>query len=316
MRYHARGGKLDSMRLLAAAISTILLGGCECRPSLDSHTPPPDDTAKPDTTPPPGDSGAANLDGPCTLDEVEPDDFEASAMVIPTDVYLCGDFSKPADSDYFAITLAEDGWLGVYVDAQTRGSLADVLATVTNDADISAFRDDDDLSRDAHLLFPASAGTYSIWLQDENLAGGAGYDYELVASVAKPPVVPTKSEVEPNDDDETAMRVSDGDVILGGTGGTNDQDWYAIVVPVGSRTLVLDVDAYSLGAPGDYTVWLYEYGPSVSASEYANDLDGGKDPYVAYQSAGDETLYFRVTEQKLKGGPAYWYAIRVSLEDQ
>jgi hypothetical protein len=309
---------VDRTLRLGMLVAWSLTGGCTCRPDIPvEQTETPDETGAADTAPTrTGDTAPPPPVGPCALFEVEPNGTVAEAFALPTDRYLCGAFDAAADFDYYAVELASDGWLGVYVDAQIRGSLADVTLAVTSDVGVGVERGDDEATRDAHLLFPAPAGRYTVLLLDANFQGDtASFFYELVATVAKKPVDETGVEHEPNGTSDLAQTVRDGDLLLGASDDANDVDWYAIDVPAGPHRVVLDLDGYALGSPGNFTVWTYPDGLIGNPRVTANGLGGaGFDPYAEVDSSGNERLYVRVEEALGKGGLGWWYALSVRVE--
>ncbi len=304
---------------ITAVAALLIASGCQCKPAIPDDHQDPDDTATEDTAPPPetGDTGPEPVAGPCTLTEVEPNDLPENEMALPLETYVCGEFSTGADFDRYRVVLEEDGWLGLYVDAALRGSFADVLLTVTSDVGASAERDDDDAICDAHLVVPAPAGTYSLFVVEQNLAGGEEFFYELLATVAKDPFAETSSEVEPNGDSGAASVVAGGQQVAGRIDSVGDQDWFKILVPAGKQHVVVDVEAYGLGSPANLTLFAYEAGLGQGPRAVANGLAGnGTDPYWSFDSNGNETLWFRLEELGSKGGSAWWYGLVVTVEAQ
>ncbi|MBA2321244.1 MAG: hypothetical protein H0V89_08815 [Deltaproteobacteria bacterium] len=299
--------------------SLVLLAGCQCKPVLPDDPSEDEDTSQPDTAPPPhtGDTAPPTVAGPCTITEVEPNNAPSDAMPLPLDTYLCGEFGAPLDLDTYTIELPEDGWLGVYFDAEIRGSFADGVISLTSEENgIGAERDNDDDSRDAHVVIPAPAGTYTAVIIERNFNGDESqYFYELVASVAKDPFEGDAAEAEPNDTSETANLVSSGQRVEGLIGEPADQDWYKVLVPAGRHTVVVDVDAYGLGSPTDLSVYAYENGVDAAPLTVAFGLAGaGADPYWSYVSSGNETLWFRLEEGNNSGGSAWWYGFVLTVE--
>lgn len=304
-----------SLAATFAVTVTVSLGGCQCNPGIpDAPEEETQETAKPDTAAPhTGETGTPPIQGPCTLTEAEPNNSPADAMLLPTDEYLCGGFDGPVDLDTYRVELAEEGWLGVFVDAQIRGSLADVGVTVTA-AGFGVERQDDDTTRDAHLIFPAPQGSYDVLLYDNNLLGGEDFFYELVVSVAKKPVLENATEIEPNDSSDTAMAVTDGMVLLANLEEQNAFDWYRVDVPAGSHAITIDMLAYTAGSPGDFTIFAYPNGLDADPRVVGSRPTGGRDPLLTLASAGNTSVWFRVEEVNGKGGPGYWYALQVEVE--
>jgi hypothetical protein len=310
---------------MMAARSSLLIAlgalsaGCQCKPQIPDATDREDETGEQDTTRRhTGDTAPPPLAGPCSIEEVEPNDADGAAMTLPLESYLCGDFERPGDFDRYQVVLPDDGWLGVYVDAQSRGSFADAVVAVQGPS-LGAERDNDgegSAARDAHLVIPAPAGTYELLLIEFNLNGNeTDYFYELLATVAKDPFLGTTAEVEPNGTSGEATVVASGDRVEAVLEAGADQDWYQVAVPGGRHTVTVDVEAYDVGSPANVTLFAYEAGVAGAPRAVPSGVGGaGFDPYWTFESDGNETLWFRIEEDLSKGGPAWWYGFVVTVE--
>lgn len=326
--------------LLSAACLVALpaLSACNCRPELPN---PPDIVATEDTAD--GDDTGFDVptepdtapEPPCAVPEQEPNNTHDERTPLPMEEQGCGAFPAPNDLDIWEFEHTQEGWLGIEVDARSEGSLADVKLVLTSPGGVFAEREDDEESRDAHLLFPAPPDTYALLINEQNAAGDpTRYFYDVMVSRQKEPVSWNRDEVEPNEAAvaSEAMVLASGDRVLGHIGGGSDQDWFVISVPAGRHTLQMDIDAYSFGSAGDFTVWMYDrngvplpvgcFEPGCPDTHPGCTLCGARrgqagwerDPWRRYESPGDEQVFIQVTEAKGRRGVAYWYLLSVDLE--
>ena len=78
--------------------------------------------------------------------------------------------------------------------------------------------------------------------------------------------------------------------------------------------MTLDLVGYTVGSPGDFTIFSYADGVENAAKVVYSRPTGGRDPLATVVSGGDAPLWFRVEEVNGKGGTGYWYALKVSVE--
>ncbi len=308
-------------RALAVLAVATVLAGCTCRPELPPD--PPDETDEPEPT---GDTGHTGDTGPpplCDVPEVEPNNDPGSAVILPTERQACGDFEVDGDFDWWEFEVDDSGWLAIEVEAGP-GSVSDVnFVLLPIDVEggnaWAAARDDDEGTTDAHVLFPAPAGLYQANVTEQQLKSGERYRYEVLVSEAKAPVTWDLDEVEPNDIQADANILTIGDRVLGGVDAPADFDWYQVAVPAGKKVVTIDVDAYTEGSIGDFTVVLWgpagSDAPGCNQCTYEREAPGLRDPLAEYDSAGDETLYIQVLESDSHFGPAAWYRLSVTVED-
>jgi hypothetical protein len=309
-------------RHLAALASAVVLAGCTCRPTLPP--PPPEETDEPEETGETGETGDTAPPPPCAVPEIEANDDPASATELPTEQQGCGGFAEGGDFDWWAFAVDDSGWLAVELEAGP-GSISDVSLLVlpieTDEGNAwAAARANDQGATDAHLLFPAPAGTYTINVSEEQLKSGDRYLYELLVSEAKAPVTWNLDEVEPNDTQGTAQLLLDGDAVLARAGSPTDFDWYQVAVPAGKHVVTVDVDAYPEGSIGDFVFVLWGPGGTDApgcgnACEIRREAPGLIDPRTEYDSSGDETLWIQVLENSGQFGPAAWYRLSVLVEE-
>jgi hypothetical protein len=296
-----------------------LSAGCHCKPVLPSDSgddsdepPPPDETA--DTAP----------DLPCPVPEIEPNNSFNEATALAMEHWGCGAYDEPGDFDVWEFDFSGGGWLGVTVRAEALGSYADAVLVLTapdgSAADVRAGHE----TKDPILLFPGVAGSYSALLSERNIQGDAEfYFYDILATLAKPPLSWSIDEQESNDSYTTAQEIEDGDTLMAGFESSSDNDWYVIAVPAGKHTLRIDVDAFQHGSAGDLSLFLYDsnleplpegcvlYG---TCGFYHGEQGWERDPVMQYSSTGDEELYIRADEAADRGGLPFWYRLTVSLE--
>ncbi|MCB9675097.1 MAG: hypothetical protein H6737_08265 [Alphaproteobacteria bacterium] len=301
-----------------------LVAGCHCRPdpsNPDSDT-DPDDTSRPVDTAP-LDTGPEPA---CAFPEIEPNNSNVEANVLPLEAKACGDFRAPGDSDFWSFAVDEPTWLGIRIDARENGSFANPAAVLSASDGLAVLRADGSDTADVHLLFPTDARDFTLLVLEQNQQGDTGrrYFYDLIATVQKAPREWTRTEVEPNDLRADAMVVFDGDQVFGLIEDSDDGDYYRIDVPVGRHTLVASISAFDLGSPADTIVYLQNaagLSPDCGAGNSNCAFPRGQvgfelDPWLEFTSEGDETLYLRVRPEDAYGSPVHWYVLDVTLEGE
>lgn len=298
---------------------SLYLQACSCgRPG-----PLPTDPSTSGTTGSTGETADTAVPPPCATPEVEPNDDDATANVLPLERWACGAVDDAGDADWWTFVHEDDGWLQVEVDAAD-GSVADMSFILEPAAGgWSASRDDDSEDVDTTLLFPAPPGGYVLRTREETASGGDRYGYELLVSEAKPPVEWTRAEVEPNDTGPEALPIFTGEAVFGEMFSDSplpDFDYYVIAVPAGPHTVTVDVDAFDHQSAADVDVQIRD----ADLAELKLIKTGGTgalfDPLGTYSSTGSEFLYFQVLQHKEgaepipKGSPAHWYVLTVTVE--
>ncbi len=283
--------------------------GCSCEPELPN--PPPDaDTEEPPET----DSVDTGPEPPCDYPEVEPNDAAGLGLALGLGHEGCGWLDPAADLDEWRLTLPQDDWLSIKVNAQLLGSLADVRLLVEGVGG-AVLQRDDGATNDPTLVFPAVAGAWTLRLVDENLQGGDRYFYTVRPDIAKSPVEWTDEEIEPNDLPATASLVIDGTIVFGVLD-TFDIDTFRFVVPGLPGEPVraeFTVVGYALGSPADAAMTLYDSGLSVLEESSIGVSAADRDPILVASLSGGDTVYLSVTEQFGQGGSAYWYQLTVEV---
>ena len=173
------------------------------------------------------------------------------------------------------------------------------------------------------LLFPAVAGSYDLLVSEETQQGGADrFFYELLVTTAKAPVQYDTTDPGTNTNAGAALRVDSGERVLGTVADLfSPEDWYAMDVPAGRHQLRIDVDAFGLGSPGDFSIWLYDdrLEPLPEGCRVCEIDDGAtgqeRDPYFEYTSNGNETIFVSIRDVESRAGPAYWYWLQLELEE-
>jgi len=307
------------MVLLAAALT-----GCTCRPEL----PTDDSDTHPTST---GETGATGDTGPlppCDQPEVEPNDSVVDPPPIALEQHACGTFGSADDVDAWGFALEDEGWLSVELE-KGEGSISDVelLIGPAPFTWVVERGDDSTDSNDAHLLFPAPADVYTVYARDAADLSGERATWDLLVSEAKPPRIWTRDEIEANDAQASAETVVSGDVVFGtmeGNPGLPDRDWFAIDLPSGKQTLTVSVEAWTLGSAADVTLYLVDDGGAFlppgcdpCAIEGSGPPAFERDPSVAYDSPGDETVAIQVVGiEDVVESPASWYTIAFVVEGE
>lgn len=272
----------------------------------DPHTDEPVDTDREDTGPVP----------PCPNPESEPNGLDDPDPLTLEEV-ACGAFQASLDADAWTLVLPEDDWMFVRVDARSLGSRADpalVLSSTRGGSAQSTTQNDG--FEDPWLLFPASAGTWSVLITEELGAGDPDdYGYELLAGVAKAPVTWTTVDPGANETSSAAAPLAFDDVLFGTIDGPTDVDWYTVEVPVGKQALRFTVDAGRYGSAGNFSLSLFDAGGRKVAEAWVGLTGVERDPVLRYTSLGGEDLFLRVQEESGRNGEAYWYLLTPEVEE-
>lgn len=298
-------------RSVGLALALLGSGGCACTPEL----PDDDDNSSTESEQTETEATATETEDtyepPCDVPEVEPNDNAGSATPLPLDRVGCGAIDEELDLDYFGFTLTEDDWISVRIDAYSLASRADVALTLTSDGGESAVLYDSLGTTDVELVFPALADDYYALVTEQNAEGSAYHDYEVLVSVAKEPLTWETEETD-NESFAGAMFLTDGITVFGWLSDDDDADWYAIEIPPGKHSVVVDTQAWRYGSAGNFEFTVYD---EEQDTLFRIDDDGGRgvDPVLDETSEGDETWYFRIKDEHGQGGRAYWYVLDVSV---
>ncbi len=337
-------------RVLPTWLWILAVGGCRgcgCVPDLPNEPDEEDtgDTAETDTADSAVTESGETGEEPCPWPEIEPNDALSAATPLGLDKVGCGIFDEPGDADSWAFMVPEDTtltcdglWLGVRVEAQHIGSKADVALTLSSELGEAAQILDLPEEIDPELLFPARADVYTAILVEEAGDGGEGYEYEILATRQKSPICWDERELEgaivdPNDPNPLDLQPVDGAAtptytteVFGWIDDTVDQDWYGFIVPEGKHTVTAEIIAASEGSAGDFKMtvetceWNFSLGacrdePITKGFYYVGEHGWEIDPYLSESSEGDERWSIRIADQNDRSGQAYWYLLRVTLEE-
>ncbi len=298
----------------------LLLAGCngcyEIPVDGNPSDPRPDPAGEGDSS---TDSGADS--GPpamCELVEVEPNPL-ATPQDLPMETQACGHFADGRDQDWFAFDLAEEGWVRLSLDAESRGSSADVqLQVAFTEADESVLHYDSYLTADAELIFPASqVGHFLAGASETTHLGGPGYSWYLMASVTKRPVDWQMEEIEVNDD-LTVATILPMDTTVFGTiskpaQGNPDEDWYHINTPDGAQYIDFTVEAFTAGSAADITLQLWSSAGNLLFTDAYGEIDYDLDPYHETKVTVAHDWYLSVTnENAAQGSIFHWYTLTVT----
>lgn len=303
----------------------LWLAACNgCGPKFpddgDPPDPPPPDTAGDDTG---GDSAVdtgPNLPARCDILEVEPNNSLDAAWAIPMEEWVCGELidadpsdAVPGDVDFLTFTTSAPGWLEVNVEAARRGSNADVQFILLDDEGGSVTVFDGYLTTDPLLRFPAAAaGTYTLNIAETSYLSGEDYEWYLLASAVKAPVEWDFEEVEGNDSSAQAQAFPVDQTVFGTFGRTNDFDWYHLVTPADATKIRFDVKAFSLGAPVDPQIALYEAdATTLIRLDSTGEVDYDFDPWFEQKQTGSQEWYFSIRNEASAGGQYHWYTLRI-----
>lgn len=267
------------------------------------------DTSPPvDTTPEP----------PCDVPEIEPHAYSAP-QELPLDQWACGYFEYNFDYEYFTVTTTQSDWVRFQIKASSIRSSADTTVLIVDSSDGSRYANVTGGAEtvDPFAVFPISEATEFRAVLGETYYGyGEDYTWEMMATITKPPVEWTATEVEPNDDETTAIALAEGDVMFAISDYTDDLDNFKISIPdERERYVKVTVVANAEGSPADMRVIAYEpdgtYRKAASSGASAYD----RDPILEFTTdvAGDWIIELR--EDYSKGSPWYWYTLSVEISD-
>lgn len=276
-------------------------------PPSDAPTDPTDVTDP--TDPPPG---------PCPIPEREPNDAPESATPLPLEAQACGAFQATFDFDMWSFELPEAAWLRLKIVSRDNGAWADPRVALDGPTPASSVLiDDKHNSPDVDLRFPAEPGPYLALVSELNAQGDADhYKYELLASVAKPPVEWTATAPEPDNSFAQALRVANGDRIFANFLGIGDQDHYRIDVPPGKTELTLDVEAFAFGSAAWVSLSLFNDDGRLLENEVYGPEGWERDAQLRWTSTGNETLYLKTSDYLGTTGLATWHVISFRMETE
>ena len=287
--------------------------GCQGRgcgmPSLDDDL--RIDTG-PDET---GDTETGELAGPCALPELEPNGSESQAMTLPLETTGCGTFIGDLDIDYWLVDFEHHGWMALSVAAREIGSLADPGLLVTSETGMSAHVGDSTSGEDIRLVFPTGPDRFHAMVAELHSGqGGEGHDYEIMASWTKVPISYNRDEEEPNNQPLDAQELSSGDQVFGWLEDAIDSDWYSVELAAGKQTVTIDVDAWEHGSAGDFKLLVYDEEDNSLGTFLAGEMGWEEDPSATITVPGNQTLRFRIAEQRDRSSTLCWYLIRLTVE--
>lgn len=301
----------------------VLLGGCKscADPDLDADDPDdtlPGDPPVDDSAPAPGDS----LVAPCDAPEVEPNDAVQDATTLPMEALACGLFGAPVDGDFWRFSLPEDAWIAVDAPAFSIGSSARLSLALTHlDTNQSVGVTHFNGVPEAHLIVPAAAGSWQVFLRqhvgEQGLPGeGEDYFYELRASVTKEPLRWDVDEGPNAAAGAAQLLLSDvGEAsVFGVIADAADEDWYEVRVPGGGHVVRFDVDAAGFGSPMDPTVRIEAAGQPAQVRE-SGAVGWDLDPLVEQQVDGATIYKVRVFDDQGRAGAMMWYVLRVAVAE-
>jgi hypothetical protein len=306
----------------------LLLSGCQsCRPQLPSSD---DADTRVDTSPPSdsydsGETGdsvdtSPSLPPRCDQMEVESNNSLDLSEPITMEEWWCGNFAGDGalgDTEFLSFTPAQTGWLSVAVEAAARNSLADAQLLLSDDNGHAVFVYDGvssgAASSDPSVVVPADQlGTYTVVVAETGYLTGEGYDWALMASLVKPPVVWDFEETEDNDSATDANPFELGEVVFGKMDTTADRDWYRVVVPDGLQSVHFNVEAYGSGSPANIQITVYDAATGARKFvSYHGVIDYDLDPeYEQKVTAASEWTV--LVEDEFDSGSAFnWYTLKI-----
>lgn len=307
----------------------LLLSGCQsCRPQLpsgddadtrtDSATPPDSDDSG--ETGDPVDTGP-QLPPRCDHMEVESNNSLDLSKPITMEQWWCGSFEGDGalgDTEFLNFSPLQTGWLSVAVEAAARSSLADAQLLLSDDNGHAVFVYDGVssgvASSDPSMVVPADQlGTYTVVVAETGYLTGEGYDWALMASLVKPPVVWDFEESEDNDVSAEANAFELGEVVFGKMDNTADRDWYRVVVPDGLQSVHFNVEAYGSGSPANIQITVYDAATGTRKFvSYHGVIDYDLDPDYE-QKVTAATEWTVLVEDEFDSGSSFnWYTLKIA----
>lgn len=306
----------------------VLLSGCQsCRPQLpsgddadtrtDSATPP--DSNDSGETGDPVDTGP-QLPPRCDHMEVESNNSLDLSEPITMEQWWCGSFEGDGalgDTEFLNFSPLQTGWLSVAVEAAARSSLADAQLLLSDDNGHAVFVYDGvstgAASSDPSMVVPADQlGNYTVVVAETGYLTGEGYDWALMASLVKPPVVWDFQESEDNDVSAEANAFELGEVVFGKMDSTADRDWYRVVVPDGLQSVHFNVEAYGSGSPANIQITVYDAASGARKFiSYHGVIDYDLDPDYE-QKVTAATEWTVLVEDEFDSGSSFnWYTLKI-----
>ncbi len=209
-----------------------------------------------------GDDSGSLVVPRCEVELVESDEPNhdyLDMLDLPLNTFACGYMDRADDLDYLTFTTNEPGWVKVDVQAQSRGTSADLEDDLTLlDSDEGVSKQGRNENADPLAVFYAPVGgTYIAVLSEQAHGYGDAYGWWLKASMAKAPVDFGMTESEPNDTQAQGMRTEPGVGYFGTIGRPGDGDWYTIPVPEGTLSVDYWTFASAYGSATDTDLVFY-----------------------------------------------------------
>ena len=305
--------------------------GCQGCSSCTPSVPPPLKTdtghsGRTDTSPTDSvfDSEDTGPEPPCAQPEEEPNGIVSEANEIELERWACGTFTEGLDLDYYRFEVETTDWIKVVVNAASMGSAADPMLYLESDEEDSFDINNSEDSTDPWVLFPLwEADGWTAMLMDSFGGSGEDYFYEMLVSIAKPPVIWNAEESEEeggpdegprNDMLSQAMDLEEGMVVFGRTGHSKDLDWYRIVTPAGKAQTTVRVQAFQHGSPLNSKLLLYDIDGNEIDKVTSGETSYDRDPVMIRTTESSEEWYVVVRSEGSEG-LAHWYVIDVSFEE-
>lgn len=264
----------------------------------------------------------------CAVEEVEDADFAndfGQQLEVPLDTWACGYVDAAGDNDYLTFTTTSSGWVEILVEAEVRGSPADMWELVNY---VEGGQGTKSIGPPGSLdpwnvFYAEQRGTYIVDLLEETEAFGPDYGWWFKAAMTTAPVAYDVMDAGDHSSLETAEALPTETTYFASIGTPGESDWWHVEVPEGARQMTVDVDAVPYGSSADMTLDLYWSDPD-STYMFTDDKDQdrvGEDPWCqpdldAVEQARDMTgIDIRAYNwEEYEGSIFHWYTITVSFD--
>lgn len=290
----------------------------------DVEEPPPFDTGVDEPTDEDDTGDALPPPQICTNMEEEPNDAVGDEQDLPLEQWMCGYFGDLGDNDGFIFDIERASWVRIRVRAEALGSPANPRAFIYDeDGEFEASLEDSYLTSDIDTTFKLDEPReLAIGILEQEIGSvqfGEEYEWRLMASIVKAPVVWNAEEFEPNDGRTDANPVADGDRVFGRVEHGARYDWFSLEVPDVRTDVVVQTDSWIHGSPLNPEIMVEGPDGEEVDRAYQHDASTNYDAKLAFTATEPGNYLIRVGtccqgETSRTGGLPSWYVLDVSAE--
>ncbi len=258
----------------------------------------------------------------CANMEEEPNDAVGDEQDLPLEQWMCGYFGQVGDNDGFIFDIERASWVRVRVRAEELGSLANPRAFIYDeDGEFEASFEDSYLSADIDKTFkldePRELAIGILEQEIGSVQHGEEYEWRLMVSIVKAPVIWNKEETEENDGRADANPVADGDRVFGRVEHGARFDWFKLEVPDERTDVVIETDSWIHGSPLNPEIMIEGPDGEEIDRAYQHDSASNFDAKIAFTATDPGDYMIRVGsccqgDGARPGGLPNWYVLDVS----